>query len=213
MDLMDMARIPEPERDGPEAAAIYEQCSECGVPVEPNQRYCVNCGSRRRHVSDPADRYLAQARAGSRGAHSTGGSPARPTIGLGGALIIALLPLAIALGIVLGRSSVGGDAQLIAALRAQRPEVVTTSNRGGATTPAAAAGTAARVRAKSERSPHAASRSTDRSHTTTVQKTAPKHPRTSSISTGGSVTKRLQKSTGKSYVNSQQNLPNSISVP
>src|ERR1700677_4722904 len=48
------------------AAETYQQCDECAAPVDKAQRYCVACGAHRRHVDDPATRYLSQATARSR---------------------------------------------------------------------------------------------------------------------------------------------------
>ena len=48
------------------AAEPYQQCDECGAPVDKAQRYCVACGAHRRHVNDPAARYLSHATARSR---------------------------------------------------------------------------------------------------------------------------------------------------
>lgn len=109
-----------------------EQCDQCGAPAERNQRYCVFCGAKRRHVNDPAGRYLA-----------TGSSRARISVGrrqprrdsrwssLAVALAIAVIPVAVGVGVLIGRASTGGDAKLIAALRAQKPEIINTG--GGAT--------------------------------------------------------------------------------
>jgi len=42
-------------------ANAYETCEQCAAPVESAQRYCVNCGTRRRHVDDPAARFMSAA--------------------------------------------------------------------------------------------------------------------------------------------------------
>ena len=44
----------------------YETCEHCEAPVESTQRYCVVCGTRRKHVHDPAVRFLAEATSRSR---------------------------------------------------------------------------------------------------------------------------------------------------
>ena len=115
----------------------YEQCEQCGTPVEPAQRYCVACGNKRRHVSDPAAQYLAKAKAASR-TRSAPTARARATtrrggrsLGLGTAIVLAVIPLAVGLGVVIGRSSNNGDDKLIAALKAQKPEIIQTSGGGG----------------------------------------------------------------------------------
>ena len=122
----------------------YDRCEQCDAPVDQAQRYCVVCGTHRRHVHDPAARYLSRLASRSRSAPST---PARANRqrrsgpGLGVALLLALIPLAVGLGVLVGRASTSGDDKLIAALRAQKPEVITTSVGGAA--PAASSTTAA----------------------------------------------------------------------
>lgn len=120
----------------------YEQCGQCGAPVEKTQRYCVVCGFHRRHVDDPVSRYLMKATSQTR--HAAGASPARRrrSTSLGAAVLLAVIPLAVGLGVLVGRSSSNGDDKLIAALRAQKPEVVTTGGIGAGTS-ATSAGTLA----------------------------------------------------------------------
>lgn len=99
----------------------YEQCEGCGAAVDHSQRYCVVCGTHRRNVRDPAARYHA-----TRGGRSRrpAGDPTAPRSSrpsnLLTALILALVPLAIGLGVLVGRASNNGDAKLLAALEAQR---------------------------------------------------------------------------------------------
>jgi hypothetical protein len=110
----------------------YEACDQCGAPVEASQRYCVICGVRRTHAHDPAARFMADATSRSRaaarpaaGGTSTSGRQRSP--GLGTAGLIAMIPLALGLGVLLGRAGNGQDAKLLAALRAQKPAVVNVS--------------------------------------------------------------------------------------
>jgi hypothetical protein len=97
-----------------------EQCESCSAPVDHAQRYCVVCGTHRRHVRDPAARYHATKTSRSR---SHPGAPARTKASrpsnLLTALILALIPLAIGLGVLVGRASNNGDAKLLAALANQ----------------------------------------------------------------------------------------------
>lgn len=110
---------------------LYEQCGQCGAPVEKTQRYCVVCGFHRRHVTDPVARYLmratAQARHGS-GMHSP--PRRRRSSNLGAALLLAVIPLAVGLGVLVGKSSTNGDDKLIAALRSQKPQVIAAGGAG-----------------------------------------------------------------------------------
>jgi hypothetical protein len=119
----------------------YEQCEGCGAAVDHAQRYCVECGHHRRHVRDPAARHLASATGRSR-ARATSSRPAsggrRRGATLGTALVIGVIPLAIGLGVLVGRASTANDSKLIAALRAQRPEVIMSGSGSAATTSGAA---------------------------------------------------------------------------
>jgi hypothetical protein len=121
--------------------AVYGRCEQCTAPVEERQRYCVACGSRQGRAEDPVARYLAVATSASRAAKAA--RPAagrrRRTPGLATALVVAAIPLAVGVGVLVGRANSGGDAKLnaaIVALRAQKPEVVVTG--GGAAVTAAA---------------------------------------------------------------------------
>ena len=39
--------------------STYEPCEECGAPLDPQQRYCVNCAARRGNGANPSSRYFA----------------------------------------------------------------------------------------------------------------------------------------------------------
>jgi SPOR domain len=114
----------------------YETCDHCNAPVESSQRYCVVCGTRRKHVHDPAARFLSSAtsrnRTGARAARQATGARQRGPA-LWTAVVLALIPLAVVLGLLLGRSGNGENAKLLAALRAQKPEVVNVGGGAGAT--------------------------------------------------------------------------------
>lgn len=62
--------VSETEPLGAVEQAEHEECEQCGAPVDRLQRYCINCGAHRRHVPDPAARYLAQASAWARASTS-----------------------------------------------------------------------------------------------------------------------------------------------
>ncbi|MCW2967938.1 MAG: hypothetical protein JWM71_1710 [Solirubrobacteraceae bacterium] len=104
----------------------YEPCGECGAPLDDQQRYCVECGTSRRHPGDPVARYFAQAAS----VRSLRAAPVAPGTSVRGrrhvenrwiAVALAMLPVAAAIGVMVGRHGGGGtsDAQLLAALRAQ----------------------------------------------------------------------------------------------
>lgn len=97
----------------------YEPCEECGAPLDPQQRYCVHCAARRGNGANPASRYFA---AMSKRARRP---PARPPARASGSRaaavgFFALLPIAVAIGVVVGRAGSGEDnGALVQALREQ----------------------------------------------------------------------------------------------
>jgi hypothetical protein len=136
-----------------QAPTAYEACDQCAAPVEASQRYCVVCGTRRKHVYDPAAQFLSGATSRARAAPAPirgGGPRKRRSFGLGTAAVLASIPLAVAVGVLVGHSSNNADQKLLAALRAQKPTVV---NIGGAanaaaSTPAMASPVSTRVATK-----------------------------------------------------------------
>jgi hypothetical protein len=139
-----------------ENATVYESCEQCGAPVDAAQRYCVVCGTHRKHVYDPAARFLGEASGRVRGARRAGSAqagPRRRSPGLGLALAIAAIPLAVAAGVLIGRPGSGVNSKLLAAIRAQKPAVVNVTSGGSAsgatsastTTPSATSTTAVRL--------------------------------------------------------------------
>ncbi len=122
------------------AGSPYQPCDDCGAPLDERQRYCVACGARHRHADDPAARFFAQA---TRRRRASGALPAgtartaaagrgRRSAPLGIAAAIAVVPLALGAGVLIGRSSGGGDGKLIAALRAEKAPVIEYAGGGGA---------------------------------------------------------------------------------
>ena len=96
-----------------------EPCEECGAPMDPQQRYCVECAARRGNGSNPASRYFAAMSKKSRRpltksqSKPVGGGSRAAAVGF-----FALLPIAVALGVVVGRSGGSGDSNEEALLKA-----------------------------------------------------------------------------------------------
>jgi hypothetical protein len=215
----------------PAESATIQQCDECGAPVDKDQRYCVSCGAHRRHVNDPAARYLSQATARSRSSKvaATAGKAPRAgarSRGLALALAIAIIPVAAAAGVIAGRSSNGNDAKLIQALdrrqsaaAAATTATVPAATTSSASTPTKAAGPAkAKHHAKKSASnvtPSAknAGKVISKTQNGTAQQITGFKPTKSQEQQGANATKQVQKSTGKGYVNGQNNLPSQVVVP
>src|ERR1700749_1894420 len=122
----------------PGAAPEFAQCPECGAALDRTQRYCGSCGTRQRHVADPAARFLSQATSRSRTtARAPGGGPTaderRRIPGVLVALMLALIPVTLAVGVVVGRSSNNDDARLIRQLSASQAQVAAVSHRAATT--------------------------------------------------------------------------------
>jgi hypothetical protein len=97
----------------------YEPCEVCGAPLDDGQRYCVNCATRRREAGNPTGRYFASAARRTRRAVSPGSiQAAAPSGGRAAAvLFLLLLPIAVAIGVLVGQGGGNNDDQLLAALK------------------------------------------------------------------------------------------------
>ncbi len=120
----------------PAPAPGYLLCEQCRAPVDREQRYCVQCGTRQAHAANPAIGYFAAAASARRSARRASGSAGAgrgPLLALG----LIVLPLAVAVGVLVGRGSSNDNAALLTALRDQKPIVVNAAPAGTAA-PAAA---------------------------------------------------------------------------
>lgn len=197
----------------------FETCEECGSPVDRAQRYCVVCGTRRKHANDPAVRYLSGAagrtRAGGNGSSAgpaaSGRRPPRRRAGVGTAIAIAVVPIAVALGVVVGRAGNGTDAKLLAALKAQKAEVVNIQSGGATTSASNASGKASKGSSKNGSGTGKALSKTNYGTFNSVSNL--KSPSQATLNNNAAIVNRVQGQINKSYVNSQKNLPNVISVP
>jgi hypothetical protein len=118
----------------------YEPCEECGAPLDAQQRYCVECGARRGNGANPASRYFATM--SKRARRPVTGPPRRPPASRAAAVgFFALLPIAVALGVVVGRSDSGGgnETALLRALKSSEAQVATTASGAASGQPTAAA--------------------------------------------------------------------------
>jgi hypothetical protein len=103
--------------------------------MDPQQRYCVNCAARRGNGANPSSRYFAAMSAKGRkplvGAKKERSAPGSRAAAVG---FFALLPIAVAIGVVVGRSgSDGGENEaLLEALRNQ-PAAVASAPAGSTT--------------------------------------------------------------------------------
>jgi hypothetical protein len=225
---MNVSEINQDASESPTAAAPavpeYAQCADCGSAVDRLQRYCVTCGAHQRHVADPATRFLTRATARSRAAGAPpggerGGADRRRIPSLAVALVLALIPVTLAVGVVVGRSSNNGDSQLIRELSASQAQLAAASRATAASRTAAPA--IASAATTSHRSAHAARRravrhARARNATTTLNHTsqAPASINGAASSAqkqrGAAIVSKLQHTNGTSYLNQ---LPSQVVVP
>ena len=120
----------------------FEPCEECGAPMDPQQRYCVNCAARRGNGANPASRYFAMMSKRSRRPLVKPAAKQGPASRAAAVAFFSLLPLAVGLGLVIGRSGSGGDDSSDALLQAlsERPAATATAATGAGTTATAQKG-------------------------------------------------------------------------
>lgn len=203
----------------PIARAPWEQCDSCQAPVDDTQRYCVACGAHQRRSDDPAARFFADARRPKTpAAPATAAANRRtvPTIVAAG--LIALLPVAAGIGILVGRGAAGNDEVLVEALKAQKVQVVQVG--GGAA--GATGGTAATDDGSAEKA------SSEKEETETGDKPAKilatgptgsarqlagTKPTAKDVEASKKAVDRINSTKGDEYVDSQRNLPDQIVIP
>jgi len=190
----------------------YEPCEECGAPLDPQQRYCVECAARRGNGANPSSRYFA---AMSKRARRPLARPAAKAASGSRAAAVgffALLPIAVAIGVVVGRSGSGGNENeaLLEALRNRNAAV--------AATPAAGAATAATGAKKgnSKQADKAASKGAGKvvakTSNGTVHQVTGFKPSAQKEEEDTKLVEGNVKQTGSTYIKAQQNLPDVIVV-
>jgi hypothetical protein len=210
----------------------YEPCEECGAPLDPQQRYCVECAARRGNGSNPASRYFAAMSKKSRRpltktqTKGSGGGSRAAAVGF-----FALLPIAVALGVVVGRSGGSGDSNEDALLKALHqaeqqqvaaapvveeeatPTTASTATKAKGTAKGAKTGSKAAAKKEAKKA-EASSRGKVLSQT----KNGTVHEVTgyeASKQTEEADTKLVEENpeqTGENYIKAQQNLPDVVVV-
>jgi hypothetical protein len=138
-------------------SSIHEQCSACGAPMAPDQRYCLQCGERNGPARVPA---LDSSR--QRSGETPARYPQRPRTSPNTALIagVGTLLLALGVGVLIGRSSNGSSSKTPAAQVITVPAGGSTGAAGtgatGGASPNAGAQTPGAAAAKTSKSNAAA---------------------------------------------------------
>lgn len=188
----------------------YEPCEECGAPMDPQQRYCVNCAARRGNGANPASRYFAMMSKRSRRPLVGPAAKQGPTSRAAAVAFFSLLPLAVGLGLVVGRSGSGDDGNSDALLQALRERPTATAGA------VAGAGTTASAQpAKKGAKASAKSKGEDKvSHTENgdVHEVANFKASAEKEAEDTRIVEENPEQVGEDYIKAQQNLPDVIVV-
>ena len=188
----------------------HEPCEECGAPLDPQQRYCVNCAARRGNGANPSSRYFA---AMSKRAHRP---PPRPPAKAGSGSraaavgFFALLPIAVAIGVVVGRSgNDGGENEaLLEALRNQPATVAGTT--AGAN--AASAGGKAKKAKGASKSTKGGGKVVAKTSNGEVHQVLGYKPPEKKVEEDTRLVEENPEQVGSNYIKAQQNIPDVVVV-
>jgi hypothetical protein len=188
----------------------YEPCEECGAPLDQQQRYCVECAARRGNGANPSSQYFAamskRARRPLAQPQAKAGSGSRAAA----VAFFALLPVAVAVGVVVGRSgSDGTDDALLQALRQQDAAVAST---GAAAPGPVAAGTAKSKGAKAGKQDKGGGKVIAETKNGAVHQITGFEPTRQKTEEDTRIVESNVKQSGATYIEAQQNLPDVIVV-
>jgi hypothetical protein len=189
----------------------HESCEECGAPLDSQQRYCVECGARRGNGANPASRYFAAMSKRARRPLARPAAKATPGSRAAAVGFFALLPIAVAIGVVVGRSgSDGGENEaLLEALRSQDAAVASTSAGGPA---ASAKAQAAKSKKGGKATTKGAGKVVAKTSNGTVHQVTGFKPSAQKTEEDTRLVESNVKQTGSTYIEAQQNLPDVIVV-
>jgi hypothetical protein len=200
-------RVDSPAADPLKAA--YEPCEQCGAPLDPQQRYCVHCATRRGNGANPASRYFAAMGKRTRKPVPTAG--AKPASGSRAAAVafFALLPVAVGIGVVVGRgNSNGSEEALLEALRKQQSAASTVAQT-------ATAGSAAVAESKTKKG-GASGKGKEKVLAKTdygnVHEVTHFQPSEKKVTEDTKLVENNVEQTGDDYVKAQTNLPDVVVV-
>jgi hypothetical protein len=192
----------------------HEPCEECGAAMDPQQRYCVNCAARRRNGANPSSRYFAAMSAKARkpliGPKTEKAPPSSRAAAVG---FFALLPIAVALGVIVGRGDSGGsdNEALLQALRAQEGTAASTASTGTATT-ASGKKKAAKAKAKAGKSSSKGEGKVTKTKNGDVHEVTEFKASKQKEETDTKLVEENPEQVGSDYIKAQQNLPDVITV-
>lgn len=185
----------------------YEPCEECGAPLDPQQRYCVNCAARRGNGANPSSRYFASMSKKARRPLTRPPAKNGPGSRAAAVAFFALLPVAVGLGVVVGRGDSGGNDNeaLLQALRQQEAAAATASTAG--TTPAASANTADKSGKKDAKAAKGEGKVVAQTKNGTVHSVTDFEASEKKTEEDTQIVAENPAQTGDNYIKAQQNLP------
>ncbi|HYV15408.1 MAG TPA: zinc ribbon domain-containing protein [Conexibacter sp.] len=191
-----------------DTTAAWLACAECQAPLDATQRYCVSCGARHTGADNPAARYFGALAARRR---TPAPRPPRRGVGIGIATLLAVLPLAVGGGVLVGRAGHGDDA-LLQALRSQKPTVVNVGGGSGGGTGTSTAGGSGAGRGAGDGGA-AGTGAVVATGIGGVAHSVLHHTSTAATrARDKQVVRRVSQQIGKSYVKAQRDLPDVIDV-
>jgi hypothetical protein len=185
----------------------YEPCEECGAPLDPQQRYCVNCAARRGNGANPASRYFAAMSKKARRPLTRPPAKAGPGSRAAAVAFFALLPVAVALGVVLGRGDSGGgdNEALLQALRQQEAATAVATTAGP--TPAATANAAKKGKKGDKATAKGEGKVIAETENGTVHSVTGFKASETKTQEDTQIVAENPEQTGDNYIKAQQNLP------
>jgi hypothetical protein len=203
----------------------YEPCEECGAPLDAQQRYCVECAARRGNGANPASRYFATMSKRAR-RPVAGQAPKPPSSSRAAAVgFFALLPIAVALGLIVGRSGSSNNGDESALLKALKQAETQTATAAPTTATKQPTATTAKPNAKAKKGKTTAKKSKAEEkleneggkvvaktkngtvHQVTGYKAPPKK-----VEEDTKIVEENPEQTGENYIKAQQNLPDVVVV-
>jgi hypothetical protein len=192
----------------------YEPCEECGAPMDPQQRYCVNCAARRGNGANPSSRYFAMmSKRSRRPLTAPAAAKQSPTSRAAAVGFFALLPIAVAIGVMVGRSGSGNDnsAALLQALRERQATAA-----GVAAAPSSAATAKAKGKDKAASAKKSKAKPEEkvvaRTENGDVHEVAGFHASQEKEAEDTQLVEENPEQTGENYIKAQQNLPDVVVV-
>ncbi|HEV2856950.1 MAG TPA: hypothetical protein VGW80_00940 [Solirubrobacterales bacterium] len=193
----------------------HEPCEECGAPMDPQQRYCVHCAARRGNGANPSSRYFATMSKRARPPLVRPAAKQSPTSRAAAVGFFALLPVAVAIGVMIGHNGSGGDEEaLLKALRER--QATTASVAAGPTTAAATTATPKGTKKKAAKGEKANAKPEEKvvAHTSNgdVHEVTNFKASEEKEAEDTKLVEENPEQTGENYIKAQQNLPDVIVV-